>query len=398
MATGKRAAFTSVCILIACFAALAALFFTGVIKTHQVSESIKIGVIEPLSGSSAVQGAMELEGIVFANKLYPTVEINGKQVKIELEIADNHSKRLYTREAVKQLITEKNVSLILGSFSSPLSIMVGPVLEKARVPGIVMSATNQNVIRDTDYYFRLCFDDVTQSRNMAHYAYTNLGARTACVIAEEENNRDLAEVSARTFIELTNSEKSVLRVEFYPSDTTDFAPYLARIAALKPDVLFATGYAARTPLIVRTARLMGITAEIVGNSNYDDDAFLTGAAGYTDKVSFVSMFDESHEHADLPIEFIAAYHSEFGKKVLPYVALGADGYFLARRAIESAQASDSHAVRSAIAQMQNFSGVAGPVAIAPDGTMTRNVLVKRIVDNQFETVAENPAPRSQFRN
>ena len=46
---------------------------------------IKIGVFEPMTGANAAGGALEVEGIKLANKLYP--EVLGK--KVELVLVDN---------------------------------------------------------------------------------------------------------------------------------------------------------------------------------------------------------------------------------------------------------------------------------------------------------------------
>ena len=54
------------------------------------SDVIKIGVFEPMTGANAAGGALEIEGIKLANKLYPTVL--GK--KVELVLVDNKSDKV----------------------------------------------------------------------------------------------------------------------------------------------------------------------------------------------------------------------------------------------------------------------------------------------------------------
>ena len=57
--------------------------FTAVASAE--GDTIKIGVFEPITGSYAGGGAMELEGFQLANELYP--EVMGK--KIELVVSDS---------------------------------------------------------------------------------------------------------------------------------------------------------------------------------------------------------------------------------------------------------------------------------------------------------------------
>ena len=59
--------------------------FTGCAQKE--ADVIKIGVFEPLTGENGGGGLQELDGVKYANKMYP--EVLGK--KIELVIVDNKS-------------------------------------------------------------------------------------------------------------------------------------------------------------------------------------------------------------------------------------------------------------------------------------------------------------------
>ena len=59
---------------------------------------IKIGVFEPMTGANAAGGALEIEGLKLANKLYP--EVLGKQV--ELVIVDNKSDKVEAANAARR--------------------------------------------------------------------------------------------------------------------------------------------------------------------------------------------------------------------------------------------------------------------------------------------------------
>ena len=49
---------------------------------------VKIGVYEPASGDNGAGGKQETLGIQYANSITPTVEISGKEYKVQLEIVD----------------------------------------------------------------------------------------------------------------------------------------------------------------------------------------------------------------------------------------------------------------------------------------------------------------------
>ncbi len=119
------------------------------------SDTIKIGVFEPLTGANAAGGEAEVEGIKIANKLYP--EVLGK--KVEVVIADNKSDKAQATTAVARLIEKDKVSAIIGSWGSSFSMAAGELVKKNKVPAVGASCTNPLVTKGNDYYFRVCYLD-----------------------------------------------------------------------------------------------------------------------------------------------------------------------------------------------------------------------------------------------
>ena len=55
------------------------------------ADTVKIGVYEPASGDNGAGGKQETLGVQYANSVTPTVEIDGKEYDVELDIVDNES-------------------------------------------------------------------------------------------------------------------------------------------------------------------------------------------------------------------------------------------------------------------------------------------------------------------
>ena len=96
------------------------------------ADVIKIGVFEPITGANAGGGALEVEGVKLANKLYP--EVLGK--KVELVIADNKSDKVEAASAAARLIEKEKVVAIIGSWGSSLSMAAGDIVKNAKVPAV----------------------------------------------------------------------------------------------------------------------------------------------------------------------------------------------------------------------------------------------------------------------
>ncbi|HOO13273.1 MAG TPA: ABC transporter substrate-binding protein, partial [Bacillota bacterium] len=125
---------------------------------------IRIGVFEPMTGANAAGGALEVEGVELANKLYP--EVLGK--KVELVIVDNKSDAVEAASAAALLVEKEKVAAIIGSWGSSLSMAAGDIIRN-KVPTVGASCTNPLVTQGNDWYFRVCFIDPFQGKVMATY-------------------------------------------------------------------------------------------------------------------------------------------------------------------------------------------------------------------------------------
>ena len=148
------------------------------------ADVIKIGVFEPLTGANGAGGNDELEGIKLANKLYPT--ILGK--KVELVVVDNKSDKVEAANAAMVLAQKEKVNAVLGSWGSSLSMAGGPIFAEAKIPAVAVSATNPNVTKGNEHYFRVCFLDPFQGTVGATYAFNTLKAKKVAIIREVSND------------------------------------------------------------------------------------------------------------------------------------------------------------------------------------------------------------------
>ena len=125
---------------------------------------VKIGVYEPASGDNGAGGKQETLGVQYANKVQPTVEINGETYTVQLDIVDNQSSTDKGPSAAQQLVSD-GVSVVLGSYGSAVAIAAGDVFKNGKVPAIGITCTNPQVTEGNDYYYRICFLDPFQEAN-----------------------------------------------------------------------------------------------------------------------------------------------------------------------------------------------------------------------------------------
>jgi len=345
------------------------------------SDVIKIGVFEPMTGSSAAGGQMTVEGIKLANELKP--EVLGK--KVELVVVDNRSDKVEAANAVTRLIEKDGVVAIIGSYGSSLSMAAGDIVKEKKVPAVGCSPTNPLVTLNNDYYFRVCFIDPFQGTVMANYAVNELGAKTAAIIQDvtQDYSVGLSKYFIDAFKKLTGNENSIVEISSYNSGDQDFTAQLTNVQAKKPDVIFAPGNYGECALLIKQARDMGITIPILGGDTWESPEFLSIGGDAVEGAVFSTHFTAEAPVTSVSEEFLAKYKEKYNKEANAFAALGYDAYMVILDAIERANSADPQAIRDALSQTSNFEGATGYITLDENGDAVKSAVIKKVEKGEF---------------
>jgi len=357
------------------------IFLTACAKPAEEEEVIKIGVFEPITGANAGGGALEVEGIKLANKLYP--EALGK--KVELVIVDNKSDKVEAASAVARLIEKEKVVAIIGSWGSSLSMAAGDIVNNAGVPTVGASCTNPLVTLSNDYYFRVCFIDPFQGTVMANYAYNKLGAKKAAIVQEVSNDYSvgLAKFFVDAFTELTGDDNCIVATSNYNTGDLDFTAQLTNIQASNPDVIFAPGNFTESALLISQAKQLGIDVPMIGGDTWETPEFIDIGKEAVEGSVFSTFFATEQPITNESQVFLDEYRKEYDKEPAAVTALGYDAYILILDAIERAGSIDHDAVRDEIAKTKDFEGSAGFVTLDENGDAVKDAVIKVVKDGKF---------------
>ena len=347
---------------------------------------IKIGVFEPTTGENGGGGFQEVLGIRYAREMHPTVTINGEEYQVELVEVDNKSDKTEAVNAAQKLGSEK-VSVVLGSYGSGVSIAAGQIFADAKIPAIGCSCTNPQVTEGNDYYFRVCFIDPFQGTVMANYAFQN-GAKSAAVITQlgDDYSSGLGSFFKDAFAKLGGE---IVSEEQFQTNQTDFKAILTNIKAANPDIIFAPSSITTAPLIIKQARELGITATIAAGDTWENSTIIENAGKDAEGVVISTFFDEAEPANDEAAAFIKGFKEYLVKNkqedIIPAVsALGYDSYLAAIKAIETANSTDTTAIRDALKGIQ-IDGVTGSITFNETGDANKDIaFIKTVKDGKFQ--------------
>lgn len=349
---------------------------------------IKIGVFEPVTGENGGGGFQEVLGIRYANKVYPTVEIDGVTYTVELVEVDNKSDKTEAVTAAQRLISE-GVSAVIGSYGSGVSIAAGDIFAEAQVPAVGASCTNPQVTAGNDFYFRVCYLDPFQGTVMANYAIQN-GANTAAVITQlgDDYSSGLGAFFVQAFNDLAGAGAVVSEQQFQ-TNQTDFKAILTNIKAKNPDVIFAPSSITTAPLIIKQARELGITCPIMGGDTWENATIIENAGADAEGILLSTFFDEAEPATEEAASFITGFKTYLQENnqgdIIPAVsALGYDAYLAVLEAVRAAKSTDSVAVRDALKGIQ-IEGVTGAISFDETGDANKDMaFIKTVEDGQFK--------------
>ena len=336
---------------------------------------VKIGVFEPQTGDNGAGGKQEILGMQYANYVQPTVEIGGETYQVQLEIVDNRTTPENGKSAAAELVN-RNVSMVLGSYGSGVSMAGGEVFQEAGLPALGTSCTNPQVTAGCDVYFRLAFLDPFQGTVLANYAYKELGVDTAYVLGMLGSDYDQGLVYY--FTEAFEGLGGTVIAEDFPEGSANFVSYINNAKAANAGVIFAPVSINYAQLIVEAAAAQGYEGALLGSDTWDSNKVIESATG-KNVTSFVTTFYQEGGNPEFDSgikEWInanadAKTNNGGNDMVAAVTAIGYDAYFTALEALKIAGSTDPKAVLEALPSV-SFEGVTGLIEFDDIGDAKRD--------------------------
>ena len=196
------------------------------------SDTVKIGVILPMTGQQASTGRQ----IDAAIKLW--VAQNGKKVAgktVEVIIKDDGSVPDQTRRLAQELVVNDKVVALAGFGITPSAMATAPIATQSKTPMVVMAAATSAITEASPYVVRTSFTLPQAAVGIAEWANKNGIKKTVTLVADYGPGFDAEKFFADR---VTLNGGQVLDKLRTPLRAPDFAPVLQKVRDAKPDALF----------------------------------------------------------------------------------------------------------------------------------------------------------------
>ena len=273
-------------------------------------DTIKVGVMGPLSGNVSVYGQAVVNGAtLYLKQVNANGGINGKQIEILTE--DEQGDATQAVNCFTKMVDEGMTALIGDVTTTPTLAVVAESADY-NMPMVTASATAEAVTYDAETdtvngnVFRACFTDPFQGVKMADYAYEKLGYKKAAVIflKGKDYNEGLAENFAKEF---EAKGGTIVDQESYSEGDVDFKTQLTSILGKNPEVVFCPNYYQEVGQILAQAESVGLTVPFLGGDGWD------GLEGYATADQLKDSYFCACYAKGSSAAFEDAYKAEYGE-------------------------------------------------------------------------------------
>jgi branched-chain amino acid transport system substrate-binding protein len=228
------------------------------------ADTIKIGVVAPLTGGGAPWGTAAAEAMRLAAEDYNSkggMTIGGKTYQIQVIAYDDQYKAADAVAAYDRLRDKDGVK-ILELQTSPAAVANKQAVEDDQIAAICACASPNAVTKDTKYMTRMNSTPDDYLPGMIKWLADNLKQRRLVLV---NPNDEVGQPFVKQLLPFYKQYGfSVLDTQFYDRDTKDFNPLITRILGDSPDVIdLGSTPPAITGLVVRQIRDQGYKGLII---------------------------------------------------------------------------------------------------------------------------------------
>jgi branched-chain amino acid transport system substrate-binding protein len=208
----------------------AALLGAGLAQAQ--SDTVKIGVILPMTGPSASTGR-QIDAAIKLWLAQNGAKAGGK--KVEVIVKDDAGVADTTRRLAQELVVNDKVVALAGFGLTPLALATAPIATQSKTPMVVMAAATSSITEASPYIVRTSFTLPQVAVSIAEWAAKNKIRKVVTLVTDYGPGNDAEKFFVSQFQLNGGVVAEKLRT---PLRGADFAPVLQKVRDLSPDALF----------------------------------------------------------------------------------------------------------------------------------------------------------------
>jgi branched-chain amino acid transport system substrate-binding protein len=347
---------------------------TFMATTAQAQESIKIGLILPMTGPFTSTGKQ----IAAAANLY--IQQNGATVagkKIELILKDDTGVADVTRRLAQELIVNDKVTAIAGFGLTPLALATAPVATQGKTPMVVMAAATSIITERSPFIVRTSQVVPQIAGPFGTWAAAQGMKRVVTIVSDFGPGHDVETSFSATFKEAGGQVEN-MRV---PLQNPDFSPFLQRVADAKPEALLVFVPSGAGSVFMKQFAERGLDKSgirLIGTGDVTDDDILNGMGDVALGVTTAHHYSASHDSPENKAYVEAFKKANNGLRPNFMSVGGYDGMHALYEGLKKTNGAGGEALVDAMKGL-SWNSPRGPMSIDPETRdIIQNVYIRKV--------------------
>ncbi|MET4040547.1 ABC transporter substrate-binding protein [Bradyrhizobium sp. RT6a] len=366
-------------------AAATAIAGLAAIAPARAEDSVKVGLILPMTGGQASTGK-QIENAI---KLYMQQKgdtVAGK--KIEIILKDDAAIPDKTKTAAQELIVNDKVHFIAGFGVTPAALAAAPLATQAKIPEVVMAAGTSIITERSPYIVRTSFTLAQSSTIIADWAVKNGIKKVATLTSDYAPGNDALNFFKQNF---TAGGGEVVEEVKTPLANPDFAPFLQRMKDAKPDAIFVFVPAGQGGNFMKQYAERGLDKagiKVIGPGDVTDDDLLNNMGDAVLGTVTAHLYSAAHS-SQMNKDFVAAYKKAYGNRPGFMAVSGYDGIHLIYEALKKTNGDTDGTKLVEAMKGQKWESPRGPISIDPETRdIVQNIYIRKVekVDGELYNV------------
>lgn len=351
----------------------------GCTEEQASGEELKIGVVASMTGPASTTGkdiwqsAQLAADEINADGGVYIADLN-KKIPIRLVQGDDESTREGGQKAVSRMITQDNVDILVGGFSSAVVSAHQSIVAEYKVPYIITGASTPVITRrtdvDTSYMFHhaptcddsgsqitLFIDDTIRPAINAQFGFPADRPLKLAILYQDSPYGKGHQTAIKDTIANNSLKIEVVAEEAFKMGESDYRTVLTGIKNADPDVVYVAAFLnEQIPIETQAMRDVGLNKIFTAVEPNDDPDFYKGVGKYGEYSIVQSRFSP-YTVPKGPTEaaytkFVTDFDKKFGGFPGMMGVATYEGVYIAAQAVEDAGTLNKTQVKDAIAHMQ----------------------------------------------
>lgn len=361
----------------------------------QAADPLKVGVLVPMTGATAADGARLLKAHELAAKeINEAGGIKGLGgAKIELVVADTQSKPEVGRSEAERLISRGGATVLMGAWASAVTIPSMQVAERYRTPFIVTSAVTDSITEQKlQFIFRVSPKGSWAAKDVVDFIgfVRKKGTKIDKVALAYEDGPFGQTVSKGYKAGLPEQGIAIVAEETFRTGSPDLSTQAAKLKASGADLVLIVCYVDDESVLLRALAAQQYKPLVLGyGGGHVHPTLLKLGPLVEGAFGVVEWMEDVKKPASEA--FVKAYKAAYGDAPLSNAAQAYASTWVAALAADAAASRDPLKIRDALRKLKLSSG---PASLLPNDALAfdengQNIVgnvMSQIIDGQFVTV------------